>query len=91
MFLNVLKNLLYGLACAGNKWTVKLFLVGKYMKRNGEKEKKRKQTGFRVVRLFSQVGVELCVHTVLEIFHMHVVCKYLLSYDVLFSPTELLL
>lgn len=40
MFLNVPKKLLYGVACAVNKWTVKLFLVGKYMKKSGEKGKK---------------------------------------------------
>lgn len=76
MFLNVLKNLLYGLACV-NKWTVKLFLIGKYMKKSGEKEKKRTQTGFRVIGLFSQVCVELCVHPVLENFQVLVVCQNL--------------
>lgn len=45
------------------------------------RKKKSKQTDFRVIGLVSQVGVELCVHTMLESFQMHVACQYLLSYD----------
>lgn len=84
--------LLYGLACAVNKLAVKLFLVGKCMKKSGEKGLKRKQAGLRIIVRFSQVGVELHVHTLLESFQVHLVYQYLSSSDVLFLyPTELFL
>lgn len=72
MCLNVLKNLLYGLACAVNKLTVELFLVGINMKRSEEEEKKASRLA-SITGLFSHVHVEFCVHTELEIFQVHVV------------------